>query len=302
MYTGYLFLSKFVLCLNFIFIFGCESNTVRVISTEQYEFHIPRNQQKLLILFPGFFGTPKQIRQESTLVKKCLQENITVLLLDYNRKLFLAKIEKSNLAVQISKIIQENDVAFEEIYLGGFSSGGNIALLLAKQLENFQKGKFRATGVFVIDPPVDLAHLYRSSKKAIDKNYSRLAVREAKFIIAHLDSTLGNPEDNFSNYEQVSPFSGATNHIENIHFESTATKIYTEPAPTWNKKHRARSFEDLNAFCLKQMAKVLDKNGIETDYYETKNQGYQNNGQRNPHAWSILDEEAIVVWITKENH
>lgn len=297
----YPFLGTFVLCLNFLLFFGCEPNGIRVISSEQYEIHIPKNQQKLLILFPGFFGNAKQIQRESSLVKKCLQENIAVLLLNYNSKLFLTNPEKTKLAVRISKIIQENEVAKKEIYLGGFSSGGNIALLLAKELENFQNGKFSATGVFVIDPPVDLVHLYKSSKKTVAENHSELAVKEAKFIIAYLESKLGNPKDDFAKYERFSPFLGMTKGIENIQFESTAIKIYTEPAPIWNEKHRDRKVEDLNAFSLKRMAQTLEKNGVETDYYETRNQGYRSNGQRHPHAWSVLDEDAVVDWMMESS-
>lgn len=284
--------------LVFISFFGCETSPVNIVITEQYELHVPENQQKLLILFPGFFGNAKRVLKESILVEKCTQENIAVLLLNYNGKLFLTKAEKQDLSEQVSEAIQENDLSIAEIYLGGFSSGGNLALLLAKQLEKFQGGKFKATGVFVIDSPVDLAQLYQSSKETIDKNYSEASVKEAKFIIAYLEGKLGNPCDNLSNYERLSPFLAKTNYIENIQFETTAVKIYTEPALEWNKKYRGRNFEELNAFQLKQMAKALLENGVEVDYYQTENQGYRSNGDRHPHSWSVLEEEEIVAWMT----
>ena len=170
-------------------------------------------------------------------------------------------------------------------------------LLLGKTLETFQNGKFKATGVFVIDPPVDLMQLYRSSKKTVDRNYAQIAVDEAKFVMEYLEANIGTPKKRHSDYERFSPFTGKTDYIENVRYESTEVKIYTEPAVGWNRKYRKREFEDTNAFQLENMYETLIKNGVAVEYHETKNQGFRSNGKRNPHAWSILEEDTIVEWM-----
>ena len=32
---------------------------------------------------------------------------------------------------------------------------------------------------------------------------------------------------------------------------------------------------------------------------QTKNKGYQANGERNPHSWSIVDVDDLINWILK---
>ncbi|SHM83677.1 hypothetical protein [Polaribacter sp. KT 15] len=284
-----------------LILFSCRNYTKKEINinSESYELIVPKNHKELLILFSGFGESNEGIKSASKLIKSVLDENISVLIIKTNRNLFLNKFEKEKNAKLVWEVINENNIQGNEIYIGGFSAGGNLALQLGKYLTFYKNGEFNPKGIFVVDSPVDLIQLYKNCKKKIKKNNSIL-VNESKFLLNYLNQKIGKPKENLENYKVFSPYLDSLKYIENVKFKKTELVFNTEPALEFNRTIYNRSFEETNSFQLKNLHRELKINGFKTSYIETKNKGYRKNGERNPHSWSIINESEIIEWIKKK--
>ena len=291
-------LRKLVYITIILLLFSCQNYTKEGISinSESYELIVPKNHKELLILFPGFGGNNESIKNESNLIESVTKENISVLIIKINRNLFLNQSEKEKMAELVRKIINENNINGDEIYLGGFSAGGNLALQLGKYLTFYKNGKLSPKGIFVIDSPVDLMNLYKNCDQTIKENNSIL-VNESTFLLNYLERKIGKPKEYLEKYKVFSPYLDSLKYIENVKFKKTELVFYTEPALEFNREIYNRNFEETNGFQLMNLHKELKKNGFKTSYIESKNKGYRKNGKRNPHSWSIINEREILNWI-----
>ena len=283
--------------LSVFLFFSCKKNPPEIIKTDDYELIIPNNPKAVLILFPGMGGNAKNIKKQSKIPQKALDNDIAVLLLNhFNHHLFLYEQEKNQLQKIILNTLKEQHLENINIFLGGFSSGGNVALLIADRVNS--------KGVFIIDSPVDLADLYFTSEKKVQNNIDEELISEPKYLIRHLTKTIGNPTEDISSYENYSPYTSMTDFTYNLQFsQDIAIRLYTEPALEFYKQRFNKiEFEDLNASSIKKIHQSLQKLGYKNiEYIETKNKGFRANGNRSPHSWSIVDEKEIVHWILKNN-
>ena len=84
--------------------------------------------------------------------------------MNLNPHLFLKQSERHQLAEQLEKIILENNLSKENVFIGGFSSGGNVSLLISDYLVHI-KSQVQPKGIFVVDSPIDLLALYKTAQK-----------------------------------------------------------------------------------------------------------------------------------------
>jgi hypothetical protein len=85
------------------------------------------------------------------------------------------------------------------------ASRGNVSALLAKELVRSPRPGIGLKGVFAVDSPLDLVHLYECSKRDLAKSSFPDYKDEARYLQAFLDSTLGSPADSMANYERSAP-------------------------------------------------------------------------------------------------
>lgn len=268
------------------------------IEKEGYNLTIAKSQKAVLILFPCFPCDKKQTGIEADFLKDIEKEGITTLLLDFNQKLFLTQEEKVELARQLNQIFDENKIDKNNVFIGGFSSGGNVAAVISNHLLKTENS-IQPKGVFVVDSPFDLEKLYNDSKNDIDKNFDEDAVAEAKFLIQLFENELGNPNQNIENYINASPYLISNNSTENIQYlKNIKTRFYCEPDLDWQLQFKNRKYEDLNAYKLEKAYNSLVQLGSDqTEFIKTENRGFRSNGQRHPHSWNIVERESLVKWI-----
>ena len=74
----------------------------------------------------------------------------------------------------------------------------------------------------MVDSPIDLAALYKSSEKNLERNFSEVSVTESTWIIETLDKRLGNPYNNISKYQEYATYTSETQKLDfilsQIHF------------------------------------------------------------------------------------
>ncbi len=273
------------------------------IDTKAYELIKPSGEQKgVLILFPGFPETPNTIKQEFKIVQPALKKGIALVLMKFNQRLWLNTQEKFRLTATFNQLFANHDLDSANVFIGGFSSGGNISLLLTNHLAETDN-LIQPRGVFIIDSPVDLLGLYETAQRNIKRNASPISIQESAGIIQRFERDFGNPEDSLENYEIASVYTKKTNNIHNLaHLKDIKIRLYTEPNIQWWQENRQNDYEDMNAYYIKNLSdELIQKYGRNVKYIATKNRGYRANGKQHPHSWAIVEIDDLLKWILAKN-
>ncbi len=278
--------------------------TPREIHTAYYDLIIPAEQDlsrtsgnALLILFPCFSCDAADTQEESRIPEAAAANGIAVLLMNYNRHLLMSGAEQEQVISTIAGAVKEHGVDASNTFIGGFSSGGNVSVLIAKALLKSTDAPVQVKGVFAVDSPLDLSHLYQASKHRLERPSFPDQKGEARMVVALLDSTLGDPATNGPAYEAASPLMDTEASIAPL--VDLPVRFYTEPDTAWWRVNRGDSYEDMNAFALKRLhGALLAAGNLNAEYITTEGRGFQH-GRRHPHAWSIVDEQELVKWINK---
>jgi acetyl esterase/lipase len=182
------------------------------IHTPTYDLLLPTEQdlsrpsgKALLILFPCFPCDAADTRAESRIADTAAANGIAVLMLNFNRHILMSEAEQQEVIGTIAAAVKAHGVDATNTFIGGFSSGGNVSVLLAKELVRAPRSGIGLKGVFAVDSPLDLVHLYECAQRDLAKSSFPEYKDEARYIQAFLDSTLGSPTDSLSNYERAAP-------------------------------------------------------------------------------------------------
>jgi hypothetical protein len=294
---------KLILLLTLIVI-SCkgqnkENNQTKKIKTPEFKLIKSEEQNGLLILFPCFPCDAENTLSEFKISEISIKNGFSVLAMNFNQHLFLKLSEKQELAQRLEKIVIENNLNRKKIFIGGFSSGGNVSLLISDYLIEI-KSIVQPKGVFVVDSPIDLLALYKTAQKNLTNNFSKPSIQEAAWIKSFFDKEYGNPKNGIDNYEKYSPYTLETQNIKNLkNLKNLKIRFYTEPDLKWWKENRKNNYDDLNAYYLKQLSDKL-KNEFGSQnirLIETINKGYRKNGDRHPHSWSIVNTNDLMKWM-----
>ena len=277
-----------------------EPSEFKKIVTSDYELYIPSNDVKsILVLFGGFPEDAIAIQKEFKILDKALEQEIAVLFMNFNRKLWLSPEHKVVLSSILNRAFEDNELPADNIVIGGFSSGGNVSLLLANYLVQ-NNDSVQPNGVFNVDSPVDLLQLYRLAKKNIERNYSESSIQEGNMLVNIFENEFDLPKYGIGQYELCSPYTSETHNIDNIAaLDGVKLRFYTEPDTEWWKSNKNIDPEDLNAHWISILAKELREKWKNTfiELITTENKGYRSNGMRHPHSWSIIDQDDLINWI-----
>lgn len=270
------------------------------LSNSDYELYRPLTEPAaVLILFGGYQESAEDIQREFKVLEPAKAHNFAVVFSNYNQKLWLEDNELKALAEQIKGIFDDHGLPTDKVYLGGYSSGGNVALILGDYLTEMESLELRPKGIFIVDSPVDLAGLYQSSEMNIARSRIEPSIRESEWLISALGQRFGDPRDTLSGYEAHAVFTSGTKSIDNIrNLKHTKIRMYAEPDTLWWKENRMALPEQMNAHYIQQLSEVLSQHGFEkAEYIPTANSGYRASGERHPHSWSIVETNDLIKWM-----
>jgi|GEM_PF-419446 len=267
----------------------------REIHTADYDLIIPAEQKALLILFPCFSCDAADTRSESPIADTAAANGIAVLMMNFNRHILMSDAERADVLDVIAAAVEAHGIDATNTFIGGFSSGGNVSVLLAKELVRSPRPGIGLKGVFAVDSPLDLVVLYACSLRDLAKTTFPQYKQEARMLVALLDSILGPPTDSMANYERSAPLLNTAVSVAPL--RDIPVRFYTEPDTAWWRANRDDGYEELNAFGLKRIHDTLQATGnSRAEYITTVGRGMQH-GNRHPHAWSIVEERELVRWI-----
>jgi len=285
-----------------IIVIGCNqskepASDVEVITTKGYELHRVKNSNKTLVLFPGGGTTAKEIKADFNILPIATEHNISVLMVNFNRHLWIDKIQTERLSNELDTLFLRHNLNYDHVFIGGMSIGGNVALTLSNYL--IQTNNLIAPeGVFIVDSPIDLFALYESATKdLLNSDFDEQRLAEPRFIINYFTEEFGK-DSLVENIQRVSPFTLKTGKNSVPDLSKVKLRFYTEPDSVWWQKNRQTDFENTNAYVIQQIAKNLKKEKwTKFELIETENKGYRSNGDRHPHSWSIVDIEELLNWV-----
>ncbi len=267
------------------------------IVNEQYELYKVKDSKATLVLFPGGASTAKETKEEFDIITTATANQISVLFMNFNRHLWIDDTTTIELAKQLNTIFNENHLETENIYIGGMSIGGNVALTLSNYLYQ-NKMNITPKGTFIVDSPIDLHALYVSSIKDVSNpNFDEERLAEPKWIINYFEEKF-TKDSLLHNIQKVAPFTFKNKHTSVNNLKNNKLRFYTEPDSLWWKENRQTDFESTNAYSIEQIAKDLkQKKWNQFELIETENKGYRANGEKHPHSWSIVDKRKLIEWI-----
>lgn len=274
-----------------------EHNEVEIKITDNYELHELKNSDYLLVLFPGGGSTASDTKKEFEILTEASKQNVSVLLMNFNRHIWIDENTTKQLAEDFNAILSENKLNHKNIYIGGMSIGGNVAITLSDVL--VKEKTIDIKGVFIVDSPIDLYALYESSINDLKRpELDAERKSEPQFIVDYFRENFGDDDNFYSNIQKVSPFMLKTKNINVNNLKNTRLRFYTEPDENWWKENRQTAYENTNAYQIQQIAHQLKaENWNNFQLIETENKGYRANGERHPHSWSIVDAKELISWM-----
>ncbi len=194
---------KYILFIFLMLIFGCKNqkknellkeNNITTFQTDDFELIKSSKSKALLIIFPGGGSTSKETKEEFKIVEKATNKGISILLMNFNRHLWIERKDSEQLTKLITETIEKNHLKTDNVLIGGMSLGGTVALTLSNYLAETHS-TLQPKGIFVVDSPIDLFALYESSQKdMLRKDFSEERLAEPKWIINYFEEEFGGKD------------------------------------------------------------------------------------------------------------
>ncbi|MDB5230179.1 MAG: hypothetical protein JWN76_984 [Chitinophagaceae bacterium] len=255
----------------------------------------------VLVLLDGFGGAPESIPIESMLPNIAYANGILTVAATMGQKVYADSAVIGKLNLLLRDVIKRYNVSPDKFVIGGFSAGGTISLRYVELCkESPSKYPVYPRAVFTVDSPVDLIDLWGLFEKQIEKNYSDVAVGEAKFVSAVMEREHGTPTSNLQTYKWLTPF----NHLEKgdgneKYLKEIPVRVYHDVDIVWRLQNRRQSGYEANYLNSSEMIlRLLLLKNNDAEFVKGRT-GYRSNGMRHPHSWNIVDEIEFIQWMKK---
>lgn len=269
----------------------------------QYEaLNAVESPQALLVLFDGGAGKAKNIVGESAIPEAAAQYGFLVIGIDQS-DFFLDESNYARIGSIIEHVKKENNLS-EELFLGGFSLGGFIAVRFAEMAVEQKDQSFIPKALFAVDPPLDHLELrqycLRELERVCDKKDAiERGKAEARWILNYYEQHFGPFPENENSYIHHSCFNSESSDGGNATFlKDVPVALFHEVDLEWLMEERCRNYEDGNAFVGSKFINFLQKQGNKNAFLmQTEGLGYRADGRRHPHSWSIAEPHTTFEWL-----
>jgi len=200
----------------------------------------------------------------------------------------------------ITEVVKAYHISPDKVIIGGMSVAGTGSVRYVEYcMTGHSMGHIKPIGLFAVDSPLDYERFYKASTNAVKRNFNNEAVAEGKEVIKLFKLRFGgSPNDKLKIYQTLSPFSySAINGGNAKLLNDLSVRLYIEPDINWWIENRRRDYYDFNAIDNAALINQLKLNGnSHAELIVTSDKGYQDDGTRHPHSWSILDEKNLIDW------
>ncbi|NOT49877.1 MAG: hypothetical protein HOP10_01195 [Chitinophagaceae bacterium] len=258
----------------------------------------------LLIILGGFCTTPVEILEETELPDKACKAGYTVVMPYFLND--CDSIDRENIYIKrltglLPGLIEKYKIPEQKFIIGGHSIGGLRALHYAEMAcKNNTDSYLRPNLVFGVDPPLDLKRLWNSFEYGLKISFSKASSGESQEQLRRFKIMYGgSPEQVPGKYEEMSAYYADAKDGGNIKYlEKIPVRLYCDPDIRWWIDNRRARLEYLNITdlvgAISQLLLLGNKNA---ELITALGKGFWSNGQRHPHAFSILDADEFIGWI-----
>lgn len=200
----------------------------------------------------------------------------------------------------VGEVIRQHPIPRENIITGGISASGTRALRYAQYCaQGKSKSGIKIKGVFSVDSPLDLARFY-NSVKLHGRYFKEGMLWEANHmpkVFAQIFK--GSPDEYPQQYLEASVFSHAKPDESNTRFlKDIPILMIHEPDIDWWLNERGSVYYDFNSYDIAAFVRTLrDMGSRKVTLITTSGKGFDAEGKRNCHSWSIVDEGYLMSWI-----
>ena len=271
-------------------------------ATYGYYFAIaPEQIDGAVVLFPGFGQIAESVLVSTALPEVAYQNNLLTLVYAGGQRLTADSLVAGHITRMLPDALDRFDIPTDKFALGGFSSGGTIALRYTQLCHQHPEAyPIQPAAVFMGDSPVDLFRLWAMQEENLQPGNADVSIEEAKRLETALQTAYGaTPRENPDIYRDLSPFSLNPIFGENERWlQDVAVRTYHDVDINWRIQERGQSVFYRNYVASSELINRLRKAGNKrAEFIQTFQTGYRRNGQRHPHSWSIIDAEECVAWI-----
>lgn len=310
-------LYRFIFLMGFIFL-GCFSEAQRYekvlldpSDSTKYFYKVSPDEQArgLLVLLPGTRGNSEWPLKTTNIPYLAAERGIVTIMIDYEIWLCWLRDDILNLLNKsILHVMSEHGIPGNKCVIGGFSSGGAIALNYTKMAHSDPlKTAIVPRAVFSFDAPLDLTELFRVDALEVEGficNGEKVKVSdESRIMLEKMKNHLGTPEDSLENYFDQSVFifndrygSGGTA----IQLKDVPVRIYSGIGQNYLRNKADCGFYLDSAPYLISFLKHHGNNSAtfisqyDEDYFPDGGEDF-----RGRHAWLGFDSKECIEWVVQ---
>jgi acetyl esterase/lipase len=275
---------------------------------DRYRAYAPQGEVRgVLVLLPGYGGNPASFdptsaQSPSTLPARLAERGVlTIVAVPESQTLYESEEAVRALDALLAQALPLHGASGRPLAIGGFSAGGTGAVRYAQYCA---QRKCRAvsgvSGVFAVDAPLDFERLYRSALLSTERAAPRTFVAEDHMIVQTLREALGGtPAEARGEYRLHSAVLASAADGGNAPLlADIPIRLYSEPDVQWWIQERNLDYYALNSIDHATLINLLRIAGnARAELITTTGRGVRPNGQRHPHAWSIVDETDLLHWL-----
>ena len=279
--------------------------------TINYYFKVvPKNAAKgLLILLPGARGNSDWAIKASKIPYIAADSGLITILLQHEIWLgFLRDDIVSFLNTAINNAILKHNIPKNKCVIGGFSSGGTMALSYTElAFIDSTKTAIIPKGVFGLDAPVDLTELFNVldiEKKGFTYQGEKVKITdETQYMHEQMNKYLGTPWDNKSNFIKYSPFIFSDRYNtggQAIYLNKVSVRIYSGIDYNYLQNKVDGSFYfDSSPYFIFFLKSKGNKDATFKSQYDKDYNPDGGEQWRGRHEWWGFDSKECVDWIMK---
>lgn len=254
----------------------------------------------LVLLPPTGQSVDQVVKHNVDLLKKAYQQNLLVLIPSINFNLVVDNVAIQFLNQVFDDLLTRFKVPEDKFVIGGFSLGGINAIRYTEYAQaSPDTARIHPIAVFGVDPPLDLSRLYGSFERAIERNFSEVAMQEARIYLQKMNARFGgSPAEQPAIYVQYSAYSHNAEKGGNAqHLNKIPVRIYADLDVDWHLVERQVDLYDINALDQTAMINQLQQLGNDSaEFINALGKGYRMDGRRHPHSWSLVEPQELIDW------
>ena len=254
----------------------------------------------MVVLLP-YYGADANEFNSARLPQLLAKQGIATVVVSAAGYLFDDDLE--SLHALLSQVAQANQISSGKVIIGGISAGGTGAARFVERCQIQDCDPIKPVAWFSVDAPLDFERWWKSQVLNVQRGDPKSHLEESQAILDVLKMSMGgSPDDARDTYVKKSPFLAWEKGGGNARLlAKVPVRLYAEPDVVWTIENWRTDYYVSNAVDQAALIlQLLELGNTQAELITTTGKGYRPPGVRNPHSWTIVDEDDLAVWIGKQ--